>query len=232
MPSMRSLIINADDFGQTSGINRGVIQAHRRGIVTSASLMVRWPSSPEAAMLAVDNPALSVGLHIDLGEWELREGQWEPRYHVVEADDATAVAREMANQLAEFHRLLGRAPTHLDSHQHVHMRSPVREVAAEAAAKIGVPLRHCGAVRYCGDFYGQTESGQPTPDVISPDGLLRILEALPEGCTELACHPATARDIDTMYSSERLVELETLCDSRVRSAIRNLEIELVSFTRW
>ena len=58
MRTGRLLIVNADDFGQTAGVNRGVIEAHDRGIVTSASLMVRWPAAAEAASFARARPAL------------------------------------------------------------------------------------------------------------------------------------------------------------------------------
>ena len=71
----RRLIVNADDFGQTAGINEGIIQCSERGIVTSASLMVRWPSARAATEYARAAPALSVGLHIDLGEWAYRNGE-------------------------------------------------------------------------------------------------------------------------------------------------------------
>ena len=67
------LIVNADDFGQSPGVNRGVIAAHERGVVTSTSLMVRWPSAAAAAAYAREHPALSVGLHVDLGEWACRD---------------------------------------------------------------------------------------------------------------------------------------------------------------
>ncbi|HEU4340947.1 MAG TPA: ChbG/HpnK family deacetylase, partial [Candidatus Binatia bacterium] len=58
------LIVNADDFGQSHGINRGIITAYGDGIVTSASLMVRWPAAADAAAYARKQPGLSVGLHI------------------------------------------------------------------------------------------------------------------------------------------------------------------------
>jgi predicted glycoside hydrolase/deacetylase ChbG (UPF0249 family) len=64
----RYLIVNADDFGQSDGINQGVVKAYERGIVTSASLMVRWPTASAAAVYARAHPDLSLGLHIDLGE--------------------------------------------------------------------------------------------------------------------------------------------------------------------
>ena len=83
----KHLIVNADDFGQSSGINRGIIEAHEHGIVTSTSLMSRWPGAVEAAQYARTHPELSVGLHIDLGEWEYREGNWLAVYTVVPLDD-------------------------------------------------------------------------------------------------------------------------------------------------
>src|SRR5688572_12904896 len=112
----RYLIVNAEDFGRTAGVNRGVIQAHRDGIVTSASLMVRWPAAVEAAEYARTHSTLSVGLHVDLWEWSYRDNTWLKTYEVVSPDDRDAVVREVSAQLATFRALLGRNPTHIDSH--------------------------------------------------------------------------------------------------------------------
>ena len=65
--------------------------------------------------------------------------------------------------------------------------------------------------------------------MISIDGLIRILERLPPGCTELACHPASECDLQTLYLRERLQELEVLCDPRVRTVLMAEGIELRSF---
>ena len=91
MADERYLIVNADDFGQSHGINQGIIEAHERGIVTSASLMTRWLGAGEAALYAREHPQLSVGLHLDLGEWVFRAGDWEPVYCVVPLEDKEAV---------------------------------------------------------------------------------------------------------------------------------------------
>ena len=91
MPSTKRLIVNADDFGQSTGINDGVIEAFERGIVRSTSLMVRWPAAAEAARYAKAHPDLSVGLHLDLGEWTYRQAQWVPLYEVVRREDHAAV---------------------------------------------------------------------------------------------------------------------------------------------
>jgi hypothetical protein len=64
----RRLIVTADDFGRSPGINRGIIAANEVGIVTSAKFMVRWPAAAGAAAYARERPDLALGLHFDLGE--------------------------------------------------------------------------------------------------------------------------------------------------------------------
>jgi predicted glycoside hydrolase/deacetylase ChbG (UPF0249 family) len=226
----RYLIVNADDFGQSPGINHGIMTAYRHGIVTSTSLMVRWPAAAEAAAYAREHPSLSTGLHIDLGEQILRAGEWVPLYTVAPLKSESAVRSEVLRQLGEFDRLVGHPPTHLDSHQHVHLREPARAIIIELAQQLGIPLRCCSPeINYCGNFYGQAEDGTPLPETISVDGLIRILKTLPAGCTELACHPAAACDLQTLYSRERLEELRALCDPRVRAALPDMGIVLRSF---
>ena len=66
---MRYLIVNADDFGYTEGVNRGILDAHDEGIVTSASLMVERPAAAEAAAHARERPGFGVGLHVELRSW-------------------------------------------------------------------------------------------------------------------------------------------------------------------
>jgi predicted glycoside hydrolase/deacetylase ChbG (UPF0249 family) len=226
----RSLIVNADDFGQSHGVNQGIIEAHERGIVTSASLMVRWPAAATAAAYGRDHPRLSLGLHLDFGEWTLQDGAWVAVYAVVDASDPAAVAAEVARQVELFRGFAGRDPTHLDSHQHVHRREPAQSIAAGVARRLGIPLRHCSSgVRYCGSFYGQDDQGRSCPESISVAGLLRALERLSSGFTELACHPAFGDDLETLYRTERALELKTLCDPGVRAALDRLQIKLCSF---
>lgn len=233
LPRSRRLIVNADDFGQSAGVTRGIIEAHERGIVTSTSLMVRWPGAIEAASYALAHPALGVGLHLDFGEWTNRDGEWVALYEVVPSGDAERIAAEADCQLALFRSLLKRDPTHIDSHQHVHREEPARSVAIAMARQLGVPLRHFGdTISYCGEFYGQTEEGAPYPAGVSPERLLSVIAALPEGVTELACHPGYATDLDTQYREQRLHELRSLCDRSVREAIVARGIQLCSFGSW
>lgn len=224
------LVVNADDFGRSPAINRGIVQAHVDGLVTSTSLMVRWDAAAPAAALAREHPRLGVGLHLDLGEWEFREGDWRETYHVVDTTDGAAVERELGHQLARFAALTGRAPTHIDSHQHVHRDEPVRSLVAGAARSLGVAVRHAPGIRYCGAFYGQGRRGEPLPELVSPGALACLLAELPDGATELACHPADAVDLETAYGPERIAELRALCDPAVRRAALQRGVRLCTFS--
>jgi predicted glycoside hydrolase/deacetylase ChbG (UPF0249 family) len=234
--AVRSLIVNADDFGQSPAINRGIIRAYEKGVVTSASLMVLWPATSEAATYARAHPSLSVGLHVDLGEWIYRAGRWEPLYERVSLRDREAVTQEVACQLDLFLHLVGVPPTHLDSHQHVHSQEPVRSVMVETARDLGIPLRGCHEdLRTYGGFYGQTAEGQEAHQAIAIDQFLLILADLPVGVTELTCHPAEQisesdrNEPETMYRLERSLELDVLCDPRVQALVAAHGIQLCSF---
>jgi chitin disaccharide deacetylase len=227
----RWLIVNADDFGMSSGVNAGIIAAHECGIVTSASLMVRWLAAAEAARYAAEHPRLSLGLHLDLGEWTFTQGEWHSVYEVVPADDAAAVAAEVWRQLAQFRAVVGADPSHVDSHQHVHRSGPAHAAVLEMAAEIGVPVRGFAAnIYHCGKFYGQDGQGGPWPAGISCEGLVQVLESLPPGITELGCHPGWDDNLRTMYCQERRQEVAVLCDPNVLAAIERLGIVRISFS--
>jgi predicted glycoside hydrolase/deacetylase ChbG (UPF0249 family) len=220
------LVVNADDLGCSPGVNRGIFEAHARGIVTSASLMVRRPAAPAAVRQA---PAgLGLGLHVDLGEWVYADGEWVAR-ELVAGDDADAVAAEAVRQLARFRQLARRDPTHLDSHQHAHRNEPARSALLGLAAELGVPLRHESGIRYCGLFYGQDDVGNPLPELLRPERLEAILRSLPDGPNELCCHPGYAAGLDSTYAAERELELGALCDPRLRPALAEEGVELVTF---
>ncbi|HEX6386403.1 MAG TPA: ChbG/HpnK family deacetylase [Anaerolineae bacterium] len=227
---MRYLIVNADDFGLSPGVNQGIIEAHERGIVTSASLMVRWPAAAEAAAYSRAHPEISLGLHVDLGEWAYHEGNWVPVYEVVSLTDIRAIMAEVTRQVTIFRRLAGRYPTHVDSHQHVHRTEPVRSVLHELAYRLGIPLRHNSPrIHYCGDFYGQTGKEVPIPGAITVERLIDILVALPAGTTEVSCHPGKGNDVESVYRNERAQEVKVLCDPRVRTTLVTEGIKLCSY---
>jgi predicted glycoside hydrolase/deacetylase ChbG (UPF0249 family) len=226
----RRLIVNADDFGRSHGVNRGVFTAHTRGIVTSASLMIRWPAARDAVSYARRAPNLSLGLHLDLAEWVWQGGVWRPSYQVVDMSDPGAIRHEVWRQVERFDQLYGGYPTHLDSHQHVHRTEPARAVVIEVAAELGVPAREDDSrVAYCGDFHGQSGRGEPNQEAITVEALIDLVTNLPEGTTEMGCHPGLGDESGSVYGQERDREVEVLCDPRVHGSIESCAVALVSF---
>ena len=167
------VIVNADDFGLSSGINRGIVEAHERGIVTSTSLMVDRPGAEEGAAYARAHPELGVGLHVELP----RSGARVPRRRRASSLELTR------RQLDRFRSLVGRDPTHVDSHRHRHRHEPARSAVAALAGELGVRRRRARPHDSCGDFYGQSygriHSTRPDPDAVGVDALVRLLEGCP-----------------------------------------------------
>jgi chitin disaccharide deacetylase len=214
---MKSLIVSADDFGASPGINRGILEAHHRGILTSTSLLVDTPWSQEAASRARTAPDLSVGLHV-----HLRTAEQER--------DGDTCRAEILRQWRCVARLVGRAPSHLDLHHNVHRDPRPLPAFLTVVGHYGVPLREHSTASYVSQFYGQW-GGQSHPEQISVEGLLRIVEAdVQDGVTELSCHPGYVDpDCPTGYATERAIELRTLCDPTLRPALAERQILLVAF---
>jgi chitin disaccharide deacetylase len=229
-PEDRFLIVNADDLGLSETVNAGVFAAHREGVVTSASLMVRQGAAPAAAAEASDHPDLGVGLHVDLGEWNYEAGEWTRAYMHCDSDDRDAVEAEVRAQVERFRALLGRDPTHLDSHQHVHESEPAKGVVEALAAEFGLPVRN-RAVRYEGGFYGQSGKGEPFPEGITPERLRELIETLPPGWTEIGCHPAAGPVPTSSYNDERQVELAALRDPGVKNLLNVRNVNLCSYAQ-
>ena len=143
------LIINADDFGASTGINHGILECYTRGVVTSTSLMVTGRAVTEAVSMSRDHPGLAVGLHWDVWGEEDERG--------FDINNVPAVRDEFHRQVEAFYRLLGRMPTHVDSHRHAHLRGELFAVFRELVEPLGVPLRYDSQVRCVASFYAQWE---------------------------------------------------------------------------
>lgn len=208
---MRRLVVNADDFGLAHGVNDGIIEGHVSGIVTSTSLMVLRPAAGEAAELAIRHPELSVGLHFEDDE----------------LDDPGEAEHAFLAQLERFRELVGRDPTHVDSHHHVHSRHIA--TFRSLVEPLGVPLRHDDRVSYIGDFWGQPDLGH----VRRPFLRWLVETEVGEGFSELGCHPARITDdLHSSYLHERAVELRTLTEPGLREELEATGVALVSFGAW
>lgn len=222
MPEPTYLIVNADDFGASRGVNEGVARCHQSGVVTSASLMVTGREAAEAAMLSRDMPDLSIGLHWDVWGEDERE---------FDLDDRAAVREEFQRQLESFFALMGRLPTHVDSHRHAHRKAGLMPLFQELVEPLGVPLRADGKVNFVGGFYAQWEWGVTDLGKVSVSFFRRLLkEELRPGWNEISCHPGLpSPGFEPVYGVERTVEVATLTDPALPRAIRALRIKLSSY---
>jgi predicted glycoside hydrolase/deacetylase ChbG (UPF0249 family) len=219
---VKFLIVNADDLGYGRGINRGIAEAVDRGVVTSAGLMVNTPGTEEAVRLAAARPKLSLGLHANFTNEAKR---------LVEFDDPATCRAELRRQFEHFCDAVGRKPTHLDSHQHVHRRAPCLSSFLELAKEHGIPLRDQPPVVFKGGFYGQWEYGVSDPSKVSFDALVAILSReLTSGIYELAVHPGRFDpDAYYVYHRDREHELQALTDPRLSEFLREQAIALISY---
>jgi predicted glycoside hydrolase/deacetylase ChbG (UPF0249 family) len=139
----KRLIVNADDFGFTPGVNEGIVEAHRRGILTAATLMANGAAFEHAVRLARETPTLDVGCHLVLvsGRSVGDEGRALPA-SVPELLGALAARRiDLHAELsAQVERVVaaGIEPTHIDTHKHTHLAPPVLEAVACVAEEFGI----------------------------------------------------------------------------------------------
>ena len=238
---MRRLILNADDLGYDPAVDRGLLRAMRDGVVTSATLMVNTPFSADAAHQARE---LAVGLHFNLARGRPVSGRFPPALleegAFAEQRAATlppdVVEEEARAQLERAGQLLGRRPTHLDVHKHLHRYSCVLEGVARAAKAAALPVRAIDA----GMRAVLRTHGVPTTEhFIGEAGaepwwtlprFLAAVDALEDGTTELMCHPGEVpTEVRSGYSTQRAVELSTLLAPEAREALRRSGVELADF---
>lgn len=248
--SGRRLIVNADDFGLTEGVTRGILRAHREGLVTSTTVLANLPGPPALDAEAAGAPALGLGLHLNL-TWGVPVSPPATVPSLVGADgrfvrDPAAVGgrarpdevrREAEAQIGAFARRFGRGPTHLDSHHHVHCQSRVMEAVVDVAADARLPLRSPDA----GFREGLRRRGVLTPDHFlggddpapywTLERLLHQLASLPLGLTELMCHPGYFDETlaYSRYGPPREAELRALCEPAARVTVERLDIQLCHF---
>lgn len=250
---MKRLIVNADDFGRARGVNAGIARAHREGIVTATTLMVTAALAEDAARIARELPALDVGVHLTLTYGRpLSDAARVPS--LIEPDGTFprlpgaflgSGRAERAEALIEYRAqharataLLGHAPTHLDTHHWLHDEPALEWAVVALAQETGAAVRpHDDAqrdrLRAAGvrtvDRYRRDFQHAGQVDVAT---LERILGELPDGVTELGCHPGEA-DAElartSAYAALRVEELASLTDPRVRAAIARRGIALSTY---
>jgi hypothetical protein len=276
----KKLITNADDYGRSPGVSRGILQAHREGIVTSTTVMINQPDMERQLAEALNCPKLGLGLHLVFSAWRpvLPPGaipslvdsdgfflnQHDLWAHAEEISPAHLRA-EFGAQMERFGRLAGRLPDHVDCHHFVHLYPPFFQVYADLAAEFHLPLRvpfppeadfqrAVATLPYLEEFPIDLVRGMIVtnsallearqlshPDhfvstffgteALTLDYLLHLLRTLPEGTSELMCHPGYDDKAlaNSTYRGEREIELELLTHPAVRDCVAECSIDLVAF---
>jgi len=151
---VRRLIVNADDFGYTLGVNRAILEAHSHGVVTSATLMANGPAFAEAVQLAGTVPKLSIGCHVVLTDGEpvlgaerlpsltsgshFRDGMIAFAARAIAGRiDGDEIAAEASAQILKI-QSAGIAVSHIDTHKHTHLFPKILQPLLRAAANCGV----------------------------------------------------------------------------------------------
>jgi predicted glycoside hydrolase/deacetylase ChbG (UPF0249 family) len=249
---MKRLIVNADDYGRTAGINEGTVEAYVMGIVTSATVMILEDAAEEGLRLArAVAPDLALGLHFTVtggGQSASPPGSL-PRLapagrFVRSVEDLPdripeqEVRQELEAQIALFEKRAGKPPTHLDSHHHSAVHISVAPVFASVAKERGLPVRASNG-RALEQLRGK---GLRVPDYFlesffgsgaTTENLRFILAHLREGVSELMCHPGYPDDTlvrNSTYAREREKEIVALCDPAIREALAAEDIKLINFT--
>ncbi len=215
---MKLLVVNADDLGYDPEIDRGILEAHEHGIVTSATAMVDAPFA--GAALRSAPRSLGVGLHA-----------------VIASGVSTSQAElELRRQLGRFAALRGVAPTHLDSHKHAHAAPAVLDAFVKVAAELGLPVRSIdapmrAALRARGVLAADRFLGDASlRPAWTREALFGALSAIEEGVTELMAHPGhRPSQARTSFGAEREVELAALCDETARSVLASGGVRLCSY---
>ena len=286
----KKLIVNADDFGLTEGVNQAILRGHREGIITSTSLLANGRAFDSAVALTRESPSIGVGVHLNLTEGAPLCSPSSLRGLVDPGGSFCLTSARLALRLlcgavglnpverelrAQIERLLaaGIRPTHLDSHKHMHLFPSIFRVLIRLAGEYGIGgircvrekvthfgqlvLRHRGCSSKIVKQYlvGFTLSLLCMPQRrelrraqlkfptycfgITPTGFLdalhlrQILEGLPDGATELICHPGTVdgdlRQTPTRLLNQRERELQAILAPEAKAMMAQLGIRLINY---
>jgi len=241
--------VNADDFGLTPGVSRGILDAHATGIVTSTTVIVNR-DIPAALVAELKASRLGVGLHLNLTLGTPlsnparvptlvdAEGRFLRDARQIAAHASKDEARiELGNQIDAFRALIGRFPTHLDSHHHVGRHDPILELVLDFAKAIKVPVRSQdegvrAAARQLNLRTPDHFAGESGPEAYwTAERVLEHLRGLPEGVTEFMTHPGYYDEelAYSRYGRQRDAELTGLTDARARELIEREKIRLTHF---
>ena len=241
---MAKIIVNADDFGYSEGVNHGIISAHKNGIVTSCTVMANMPGFEHGMELIKENPTLKCGFLMTLTCYKPllkdhktivdQNGDFirKPSEEVIKNIDLEEVYREFK---AQIERVRERVEiTHLDSHHHVHGREFLRPVIERLANEYKLPIRKSvdmmpiEGIDYAqclGTFYMDNAKEEYFEEHLED---LRGSEVV-----DLMCHPAFIDAFllgSSSYNIQRAKEHKVLTSEKVKKFLDDNGFELVNYS--
>lgn len=222
---MIKLIVNSDDFGYSRAINFGVIDAHKHGILNSATLMTNMPGAEHAFQLAKENPSLKVGIHLvltcgkpltNVPDLVDEDGNFK-KNSIIFNDHNLNIEQVEEEWMAQIEKFLasGVPLSHMDSHHHAHGIPLLLPVVQKLSKKYNLPVRCSGDTPIEGvpafsdvlvtDFYGETATF---------DYFDKLVRRFPDGTiVEVMSHPGyldSSVMTGSSYNLDRVKELEIL----------------------
>lgn len=201
----KHLIVNADDFGYSHSINKGIIEAHTNGIVTSTSVMVDAIAAHEAKDLT-EFSNLSIGLHFEVKE-------------------IVNVKAELERQIDKFVAIVGKSPDHLDTHKRHTTDEGIKKVMEDYAKTHNIPVRIFNA-KHIGSFGINSDDG-------SVAQLKRSVDEATEEYNELMTHAGYSDDYlreHSSYNDPREDELKSVCSPEIKEYIQEKGLILVNWS--
>lgn len=239
---MAKIIVNADDFGLSRAVNYGIVDAFRNGILTSTTLMMNTPGLDHGVELSRQYPDLKVGLHLNIalghpltggktlvgdnGEF-IKPKNLKPDHFF----DEEEVYHEIEAQYDRFVSMMGKKPSHLDSHLFTTDSNHVMEKCAiRLAETYHLPLRNHDIEGFRHVRFVQFRTYQA--EVGSNYVYDNIDDIVKYDYTEIMTHPAYMDSFvmnKSSYNLKRLEELDFLTSERTKQMIRDYKIELISY---
>lgn len=246
---MRKIIFNADDFNMTFGVCLGILRAIQLGVVRSASIMVNLPGLEECLSLA-RGLSLDLGLHINLtfGKPVLPAEKvpslvdslgnfWRKPVILKEKMRIEEAGLEIEAQLARAKEY--KIPvSHIDSHHHSHTLEGIIDIYTDIAKREGLAARSNDSIM-CRNF---KEMSLKTPDNfidsfygeqnVSLENLKEIIRNIPDGISEVMCHPGfvdSGLELISSYTYQRMKELEALINPELIKFLSSLNIEFIGY---
>lgn len=237
------LIINADDFGLSRGINHGIYDAYTNGVLTSTTMMVTMPGLKHAVELSNKMPNLGIGIHLNITfgkpitncktllkpSGEFYKPKEKPNQDLFDEEE---IYQEFLAQYNLFVKVLKRKPTHIDSHLYAHQKYiKAKNAAIKLAEEKDIAIREFENKNYETVKFLDWFKYRSNPN-FKNEMLEKLQQNIKEGCFELMVHPGYIDQFlfnNTSYLFGRFIELEVLMSEEFKKILKDNKVKLINF---